>query len=570
MPIDISQVVSTAQATPSANSPKYFSKNLTGSGKSTGLLNDRKRPGRYDNGMTRQTAPNNSLTRKERQYNGKVTTQVIPFSPFFAHSITNSRGRGMTFAVPGQMDRFDLTDGKSNLDFEAYLDMIPQGALLVEDENGIKMSRHLDVKYMMLVTVVPKTAKQGTSAMLFDNAPSKSTTHGQEPFVLVDWSYAPLDDATELIKKATQNHTPTGQGLSVDDIELAQWMDEYDLHERISRLASVWDSDQIGDVIGLHIEELATNNMLGDQTTIDILAAQLLYLEMYSVPLSSYRKIHSALQNHVADEDLRTQLSNQNLQLLMNHVLDNLDNSKPNLPNPPRPQGHVLQTQINQPGGGNAPTLSRQQRNAVDTDEPLVLVQAGAGTGKSTVIIERIENLVSRGVDPAEITVLSFTNAAADNIIERNPNVGSMTIAKMVHEIYQLNYPTQALGGVDTLLNTLDIKFPTDSFVEAFRPRLLRVAQNKPGALTELSNFIGRNIDRVVTTLNYIRQTCLELEVIIAYHQIETMQEPPSIRSQYLIVDEVQDNSIFEFIYLLKYVTKHQENMFIVGGKSLT
>ena len=50
-----------------------------------------------------------------------------------------------------------------------------------------------------------------------------------------------------------------------------------------------------------------------------------------------------------------------------------------------------------------------------------------AGTGKSTVILERIKYLEACGVPADDITVLSFTNAAADNIKEKNPAIGSMT-----------------------------------------------------------------------------------------------------------------------------------------------
>ena len=70
--------------------------------------------------------------------------------------------------------------------------------------------------------------------------------------------------------------------------------------------------------------------------------------------------------------------------------------------------------------------------------------------------------------------------------------------------------------------------------------------------------------------LNTIKQISLELEIIICYQKIDTFTEPPSIQSKFLIIDEVQDNSIFEFVYTLKYIDKHKESMFIVGDCSQT
>ena len=51
-------------------------------------------------------------------------------------------------------------------------------------------------------------------------------------------------------------------------------------------------------------------------------------------------------------------------------------------------------------------------------DEPL-RVAAGAGTGKTTTIVERIGYLVGRGLDPSRILGVTFTNKAADELNHR-------------------------------------------------------------------------------------------------------------------------------------------------------
>jgi DNA helicase-2/ATP-dependent DNA helicase PcrA len=85
-----------------------------------------------------------------------------------------------------------------------------------------------------------------------------------------------------------------------------------------------------------------------------------------------------------------------------------------------------------------------------------------------------------------------------------------------------------------------------------------------------MNNFIEDNYDEVIKILDTISQTSLELEIIICYQKIDTFIEPASIASKFLIIDEVQDNSIFEFVYTLKYVDKHKESLFIVGDCSQT
>ena len=59
-----------------------------------------------------------------------------------------------------------------------------------------------------------------------------------------------------------------------------------------------------------------------------------------------------------------------------------------------------------------------QRRAALHWNGPL-LVLAGAGTGKTKVIISRIASMIQSGIDPRKIVALSFTNKAAREMEER-------------------------------------------------------------------------------------------------------------------------------------------------------
>ena len=64
--------------------------------------------------------------------------------------------------------------------------------------------------------------------------------------------------------------------------------------------------------------------------------------------------------------------------------------------------------------------LTKEQAEAIATDEDATLVLAGAGTGKTSVIVGKVTHLVrNQGVSPSEVLVLAFNRKAAAEIRER-------------------------------------------------------------------------------------------------------------------------------------------------------
>lgn len=78
----------------------------------------------------------------------------------------------------------------------------------------------------------------------------------------------------------------------------------------------------------------------------------------------------------------------------------------------------LCNTLLSNVDGGRS--LDPQQRDAIVTDEYSNLVIAGAGSGKTSVVVGKVKYLVERWhVDPSEILVTSFTRASVDDLKSR-------------------------------------------------------------------------------------------------------------------------------------------------------
>ena len=63
--------------------------------------------------------------------------------------------------------------------------------------------------------------------------------------------------------------------------------------------------------------------------------------------------------------------------------------------------------------------LNPQQRQAATHGDTPLLIVAGAGTGKTATLVHRVAWLISQGVDPAKILLLTFTRRAAAEMLRR-------------------------------------------------------------------------------------------------------------------------------------------------------
>ncbi len=242
-------------------------------------------------------------------------------------------------------------------------------------------------------------------------------------------------------------------------------------------------------------------------------------------------------------------------------------------------------------------TLNPQQLEAVLTTEGPLLILAGAGSGKTNVLVHRISYLIEEcGISPFNILAITFTNKAANEMRDRIINMigekGAYIWARTFHsaclQILRFEAEHTSLNANFVIYDTSD---QLSIIKRILKERNLDADYLKPSSvlsnishlkntyfdLAEAINLYEKNGALPETILDVIReyQKTLQNNNAIDFDDILCMtvklfKEHPDIldhyqdRFQYIMVDEYQDtNRIqYEFIHLLgeKY-----QNICVVG-----
>lgn len=574
MPVQINN-----QTKVTTHTPKFFDKDLTGNGKKIGILNEMVNP-KYLNDVdeyARHPERYYVLCNRGKQKitNDNVTTLNIPL---FLLS-QDAYGRIQDRKIPNPLS-YDygkkigtINDNGKEIEIRWFIEPHAIRIRKETDTNGVKTT-----PFIIYRTELWFENKQSTDKAFQALLPALPNTpnyclNTNTSVVITDFTSNPkawITNAMNIISRSIVN------GFIQLQTQIDDYINMYDLYDAVCNCAAMWQT-KADEILCMFVKQSADNlryTINGNRAQnkpeeeINRIIRQILktelipivkYLETYNIPLELYRNIYNAIKTEY-DEPIANELCKNNLNLLLSDTLNSLQNNKSQIIGVPTPHTPITL----------APHYSKEQQDAIKTEEPLVIVQAGAGTGKSTVILERIQYLIQCGVNPEDIMVLSFTNAAADNIKAKNPNIHSMTIASMIHTIYGENFKTHELSTEETVINTLRIFFNQDDVASELCQHLYNVKNNNNTSFIALNNFVEEHYDKVIEMLDIIRQTTLTLEIIICYQKIKELIEPKSVSSKYLIIDEVQDNSIFEFIYTLRYIEKHKESLYIVGDASQT
>ena len=238
--------------------------------------------------------------------------------------------------------------------------------------------------------------------------------------------------------------------------------------------------------------------------------------------------------------------------------------------------------------------LNPQQRAAVEHDEGPLLVLAGAGSGKTRVIIARIARLLAGGVQPSSILAVTFTNKAANEMRERiGATVGDETASaiwlstfhsfgvRFVREEakalglgsrFTIFDQGDSLGVVRELLRT-EAKADRQLDAQAILSRisLWKNALLKPGEVRAK----GDEYDQAAVSIyGAYESTLADMHAVdfddLVIKPVVLLRDRPGIRSKWrtrfahVLVDEFQDTNVAQ-LDLVRLLANDRGNVCVVG-----
>ena len=235
--------------------------------------------------------------------------------------------------------------------------------------------------------------------------------------------------------------------------------------------------------------------------------------------------------------------------------------------------------------------LNPNQQKAVNHIKGPMLVLAGAGSGKTKVLTNRIANLIENGVSPYNILAITFTNKAAKEMKDRVVNLigdsaNNIQIStfhslgvKMLKENYTLlGYERNftIIDSDDALTIIKKIMKDLNMNKEYYNPREIRnKISSAKNEMMDIDKFSKIEFDHKIVEVYKIYQKKLKQGNSVDFDDllilpIKLFKNYPNIlndyqeRYKYILIDEYQDTNEAQYTFSRLLSSKYR-NIFVVG-----
>jgi len=238
--------------------------------------------------------------------------------------------------------------------------------------------------------------------------------------------------------------------------------------------------------------------------------------------------------------------------------------------------------------------LNDKQKEAVMHVDGPCLVLAGAGSGKTKVLTERIVNLINNGVSPYNILAITFTNKAAREMRERVYNsieeeankifIGTFHSLglKIVRENasvigYSNNVTILDRDDVNTLIKRFmkELNLDTEHYPVKSILNKISFAKNEGLSPEEFDKFAKAPLDMAACKVYKMYESALKRSNSVDFDDLlilplrifkkdKSVLEKYQEHFKYILVDEYQDTNMVQYD-MCKLLASKYRNLFVVG-----
>lgn len=238
--------------------------------------------------------------------------------------------------------------------------------------------------------------------------------------------------------------------------------------------------------------------------------------------------------------------------------------------------------------------LNDKQKEAVMHVDGPCLVLAGAGSGKTKVLTERIVNLINNGVSPYSILAITFTNKAAREMRERVYNsieeeankifIGTFHSLglKIVRENasvigYSNNVTILDRDDVNTLIKRFmkELNLDTEHYPVKSILNKISFAKNEGLSPEEFDKFAKAPLDMAACKVYKMYESALKRSNSVDFDDLlilplkifkkdKSVLEKYQEHFKYILVDEYQDTNMVQYD-MCKLLASKYRNLFVVG-----
>ncbi len=244
--------------------------------------------------------------------------------------------------------------------------------------------------------------------------------------------------------------------------------------------------------------------------------------------------------------------------------------------------------------------LNEQQYAAVTAGDGPLLVLAGAGSGKTRTLTYRVSYLIEKGVNPSQILIVTFTNRASREMLQRVEmllsgeikgiwggtfhHVGNLILRKYAKALgYESNFTIldnedskDLLSDciVESGIDTKAVRFPKTGILENIESLSVNCEKEIADIILEQYPYLEElthEIEKVLRIYKEKKQKANLMDfddLLLNWHRL--LKEQPKIKErlttqfQHILVDEFQDTNKLQSD-IIDEMASHYNNLMVVG-----